>query len=103
MVEILECDDFDTKFIIEGVEDIDILQDDLSTFVQCKYYEGTDYNHSTIKPAIIAMIRHFRGLPLTERSLVKYKLYGHFKSGQEKLEPDLCLTSAPMGPNRVIC
>ena len=91
VVEILECDDLDAKFVVEGVEDIDIRQHDLSTFVQCKYYEGTEYNHSKIKPAIIAMIRHFGVLTSTERTIVKYRLYGHFKSGQAKLESVLTL------------
>ncbi|MEH6739906.1 MAG: DUF4297 family anti-phage-associated protein [Sulfitobacter sp.] len=86
VVEILDCDDRDAKFVVEGVEDIDILQGDLSTFVQCKYYEGTEYNHSEIKPAIIAMLRHFHTLTAVKRGHVKYKLYGHFKSGQGKLK-----------------
>ena len=90
IVEILDCTDPNAKFIVEGVEDIDIFQGDLNTFIQCKYYEGTDYNHSTIKPAIIAMLRHFHSLTKINRGRVKYKLYGHFKSGQEKL--NICFT-----------
>lgn len=91
VVEILECNDPDVEFVVEGVEDVDVLQVDLSTFVQCKYYEGTDYNHSVIKPAVIAMLRHFHALRPPEAALVRYKLYGHFKSGQEKLAPDFSL------------
>jgi hypothetical protein len=91
LVKILECNNPDTEFVVEGVEDVDVLQGDLSTYVQCKYYEGTDYNHSEIKPAIIAMLRHFHKLTNSKKAVVKYKLYGHFKSGQEKLEPHFSL------------
>lgn len=91
VIEILECNHQDTEFVVEGIEDVDVLQENLSTFIQYKYYEGTDYNHSVIKPAVIAMLRHFNTLTASKAALVKYKLYGHFKSGQEKLEPDFSL------------
>jgi|ThiBio_inoc_biof_1041523.scaffolds.fasta_scaffold05069_1 hypothetical protein len=86
MIEILECENPNTEFVVEGVEDIDVIQSNLSTFIQYKYYEGTEYNHSEIKPAVISMLRHFVSLNTPQRSLVKYKIYGHFKSGQEKLK-----------------
>jgi hypothetical protein len=44
---------------VEGIEDIDLDDGDKSAFVQCKYYEGTEYNHSVIKDAVIHMLRHF--------------------------------------------
>jgi hypothetical protein len=44
---------------VEGIEDIDLDGGDKSAFVQCKYYEGTEYNHSVIKDAVIHMLRHF--------------------------------------------
>lgn len=31
------------SFVIEGVEDIDIISSNEITAVQCKYYEGTKY------------------------------------------------------------
>jgi len=91
VVAILECDQPDTTFVVEGIEDIDVDQNDLSTFVQCKYYEGTEYNHSVIKPAIIKMLRHFCELTTIKQGHVKYKIYGHFKSGQEKLKSNFTL------------
>ncbi|MBD8123669.1 hypothetical protein IFT62_20905 [Pseudomonas lutea] len=70
---------------VEGIEDVDI--DDVSNeqYIQCKYYAATDYNHSVIKPAIAAMIIHFKEVGSNKTPLPKYKLYGHYNKGQEKL------------------
>ena len=70
---------------VEGIEDVDI--DDVSNeqYIQCKYYAATDYNHSAIKPAIAAMIIHFKEVGSNKTPLPKYKLYGHYNEGQEKL------------------
>ena len=45
---------------LEGLEDIDITQDDETKLYQCKYYSETEYNHSVIKDAIISMFTHFQ-------------------------------------------
>ena len=45
LLKILESENDDDIFIIEGSEDIDIYDTDTSVHVQCKYYEGTEYNH----------------------------------------------------------
>ena len=45
---------------LEGLEDIDITQDNEKNLYQCKYYSETEYNHSVIKDAIIAMFTHFQ-------------------------------------------
>ncbi|KMN11009.1 DUF4297 family anti-phage-associated protein [Pseudomonas helleri] len=70
---------------VEGIEDVDI--DDVSSeqYIQCKYYAATAYNHSVIKPAIAAMIIHFKEVGSKKTPLPKYKLYGHYNEGQEKL------------------
>lgn len=74
-----------STMVVEGIEDVDLTENDRTLFIQCKYYRGSDYNHSIIKDAVIAMVRHFaaKGCP-TDGSL-KYRLYGHYKSGQDKL------------------
>jgi hypothetical protein len=71
---------------IEGVEDIDLADDDQSAFVQCKYYEGTEYNHSVIKPAVIYMFRHFHAAGCRSDQVFRYRLSGHYRSGQDKLK-----------------
>lgn len=71
---------------IEGVEDIDLDDGDESAFVQCKYYEGTEYNHSVIKDAVIHMLRHFHAAGCPCDQVFRYRLNGHYRSGQHKLK-----------------
>ncbi|MDT3295940.1 hypothetical protein Q4Q57_12360 [Shewanella sp. SP2S2-6] len=70
---------------VEGIEDVDLNDGSESAFVQCKYYEGTEYNHSVIKEAVIHMLRHFHAAGCPSNQVFKYRLYGHYKSGQHKL------------------
>jgi len=83
--QLLQAVDEHSIFTIEGIEDVDI--DDVASekYIQCKYYSATDYNHSVIKPAIAAMIIHFKTIGSKKNPPPTYKLYGHYKSGQEKL------------------
>ena len=66
---------------LEGLEDIDITQDNETKLYQCKYYSETKYNHSVIKDAIISMFTHFQ---INKDKKYKYYLYGHFESGVDK-------------------
>jgi hypothetical protein len=70
---------------VEGIEDIDLDDGNDSAFVQCKYYEGSEYNHSVIKEAVIHMLRHFHAGGCPDGQVFKYRLYGHYKGGQHKL------------------
>lgn len=70
---------------VEGVEDIDLDDGDESAFVQCKYYEGTDYTHSAIKDAVIHMLRHFHAAGCPSDQVFRYRLHGHYRSGQNSL------------------
>lgn len=70
---------------VEGVEDIDLDDGDESAFVQCKYYEGTEYNHSVIKDAVIHMLRHFHAAGCPSDQVFRYRLHGHYHGGQHKL------------------
>lgn len=71
---------------VEGVEDIDLDDGDESVFVQCKYYEGTEYNHSVIKDAVIHMLRHFHAAGCPSERAFRYRLYGHYRGGLDKLK-----------------
>lgn len=66
---------------LEGLEDIDITQDNEKNLYQCKYYSETKYNHSVIKDAIISMFTHFQE---NKDKKYRYYLYGNFKSGVDK-------------------
>jgi len=85
ILQLLKAVDEDAKITVEGVEDVDIEDVSNEKYIQCKYYAATDYNHSVIKPAIAAMIVHFKEVGSKTTPLPKYKLYGHYNSGQEKL------------------
>ncbi len=83
--QILEQQDIDNEVTIEGVEDVDIKTATEVTAIQCKYYEKTEYNHSVIAEPIRLMLRDFKERKDLGKETVKYKLYGHYHSGQHKL------------------
>ncbi len=42
----------DEIITIENIEDIDVNTPNQTTAIQCKYYEGTTYNHSQVKKSM---------------------------------------------------
>ena len=91
ILQILQASSGDSSVVIEGIEDVDIADSDRNVLVQCKYYEGTEYNHSVIKGAVIQMLRHYHRTGNFEHQQLRYRLYGHYKSGHEKLPPNFDL------------
>lgn len=91
ILELLEATSPDSSIVVEGIEDIDLTDGSGESLIQCKYYEGTEYVHSVIKDAIIHMLRHFRESGCPEGQTLRYRVYGHYKSGQEKLPATLDL------------
>lgn len=85
MLSLLQLPSPDCSVAIECIEDIDIRTATEETAVQCKYYAATEYNHSVIKPAVMAMLSHFKMLKVANIPTVKYSLRGHFRAGQNKL------------------
>ena len=83
ILQILKCENEEDFVTIEGIEDVDISTANEETAVQCKYYAGTNYNHSKIKNSVIWMVKHFK---YNQSTNYMYKIYGHYKSGQEKLD-----------------
>jgi len=71
----------DASVCIEGVEDVDIIMNEFTEAVQCKYYEETRCVPSKVGEAIRPMLRHYANNK-GER-MYRYKLYGHYKSGME--------------------
>lgn len=86
IVKILSATSQTAVATIEGLEDVDLTDGDESVLTQCKYYEGSEYNHSIIKDAVIHMLRHFKANGCNAGQQFRYLLYGHYKSGQDKLE-----------------
>jgi hypothetical protein len=85
ILSVLQLHDSDDSIAVECIEDVDILTATEVTAVQCKYYAGTEYNHSVIKPAIMYMLSHFKAIKAEAKATVKYSLRGHFCAGQHKL------------------
>lgn len=88
IVRLLEATTPQASVVVEGIEDIDLNDGNESILVQCKYYEGSEYNHSVIKDAVIQMLRHFHAAGCPNDSIFKYRLFGHYKDGQTKLPAD---------------
>ena len=68
---------------IEGIEDVDILEEKEMVAVQCKYYAKTEYNHSVIAKPIRLMLKDYVNRT-PEKRKIRYKLYGKYQSGQDK-------------------
>lgn len=67
------------KVTVEGVEDFDILSSDTDVYGQVKYYEAQKLTDSTLRDAILPMIRGLLRVPTEVRKRRHYMLYGHFK------------------------
>lgn len=85
ILSVLQLRDPDDSIAIECIEDVDIRTATEVTAVQCKYYAGTDYNHSVIKPAVRHMLTHFREVKSGAKPRILYVVRGHFQAGQHKL------------------
>lgn len=82
ILQLLEAATDDTVVTLEGIEDVDIKTATETTAVQCKYYAGTEYSHSKIAKPIRFMLLNY--VSHTGNTL-KYRLYGFYKSGVDKL------------------
>ena len=69
----------DDSLIVEGIEDFDVSSKDMSELFQCKYYAATRLTRSTIRDAILPMLKGFLRLNSKERATRRLHLYGHFK------------------------
>lgn len=64
---------------VEGIEDFDVFNKNMSELFQCKYYEATRLTQATIRDAILPMLKGFLQLHSKERATRRFHLYGHFK------------------------
>lgn len=71
------------SIVVEGVEDFDVLTDEIQTYGQVKYYEAQKLTDSTLRDAILPMIRGFLRYPADVRLQKKYVLYGYFKESAD--------------------
>lgn len=78
---------------VENIEDVDIHSCAEDSVIQCKYYAGTEYNHSIIAKPIRFMLKHYNDVKNGTSISVNYKLYGFYKSGQDKLSLPISVES----------
>lgn len=66
----------DSMITVEGlIEDIDILDKEITTAVQCKYHEATKYTPSVLYKPLLQMMEHFHK---NNEKQIRYKLLAHF-------------------------
>lgn len=82
ILQLLQLRDDNDSVRIEGIEDVDILADDNTRAVQCKYYDGTSCSPSVVGKAVRPMLQHFAE---NKDAKYSYKLYGHYKSGEDSI------------------
>ncbi|MBU2953665.1 DUF4297 family anti-phage-associated protein [Marinobacter sp. F3R08] len=85
ILKVVQLSKLDDSIAVECIEDVDIRTATEVTAVQCKYYSGTEYNHSVIKPAVMLMLTHFKAIRDDGKPVVRYMLCGHYGSGHHKL------------------
>lgn len=93
ILQLLELQNEDDAVTVEGIEDVDIQTTNSMEAVQCKYYAKTDYNHSVIAAPIRLMLRDYVAKTAKKDGL-RYKLYGHYKTGHEKYPDKLTVEFA---------
>lgn len=85
ILKVLQLSNHGDSIAVECIEDVDIRTATEVTAVQCKYYSGTEYNHSIIKPAVMYMLTHFKAIRDDGKPVARYSLCGHYSAGQHKL------------------
>ena len=87
IIEILNFENDYSQVTIEGIEDIDIEDEDFNLkSIQVKYYEGTEYNHSQISEAVRYLFFNYIDYLNGNAKRREYYVYGHYYSGTEKLK-----------------
>ncbi len=85
ILSILDLQDNDS-ITIEGIEDFDVLGENISELFQCKYYEATRLTRSTLRDAILPMIKGFLRLNRKERATRRFHLYGYFRDSVPEIK-----------------
>ena len=65
----------DSQITVEGIEDIDVSSDSVTSAVQCKYYEGTKLTNSVLRDIVEPMLVDEKA----RSTKIHYFIYGHFK------------------------
>lgn len=93
ILRLLDLKNENDTITIEGIEDVDILEENGLTAIQCKYYDKTEYNHSVIAKPIRLMLKDYVNRSPQKKN-IRYKLYGRYKSGHGKFPSTLSVDFA---------
>lgn len=93
ILQILDLKNENDTITIEGIEDVDIIEENGLTAIQCKYYDKTEYNHSVIAKPIRLMLKDYVSRTPQKKN-IRYKLYGRYKSGHGKFPSALSVDFA---------
>lgn len=93
ILQLLDLKNENDTITIEGVEDVDILEENGLTAIQCKYYDKTEYNHSVVAKPIRLMLKDYVSRTPQKKN-IRYKLYGRYKSGHNKFPSPLSVDFA---------
>ena len=84
LFEILECDNQDIVTVEGMIEDIDILNDDKITAIQCKYHESSSFSISNLmNPFLELFVEYCKNREIGRN--VKYILYEYFPDNDSLL------------------
>lgn len=83
ILQLIGLSNDDDTVTIEGIEDVDISDENELIAVQCKYYAKTEYNHSIIAKPIRLMLKDYVSRTPQKKN-IRYKLYGKYQSGHDK-------------------
>ncbi|MED3825862.1 hypothetical protein P4561_21350, partial [Priestia flexa] len=102
-IKILEAEDNDTSFTIEGIEDLDISTVKEEELVQYKYHEGKKYTPSAIQKPIALMFKHFIGNYSKEKEWkTKYTLFSFFGISESEFQPPTNLITTTTELNKIL-
>lgn len=85
ILEVLKASD-DSKVILEGHEDVDLLNPGATVAVQCKYHEAGKFSLKSIRDPLLAMLKSFN-----EGHIFQYRLYGHYGQQTDEIPTTLTL------------
>ena len=83
ILQLIELSNENDTVTIEGIEDVDISDENELIAIQCKYYAKTEYNHSIIAKPIRLMLKDYANRDQQKKN-IRYKLYGKYQSGHDK-------------------
>lgn len=102
-LKILEADDLDTLFTVEGIEDLDISTVKDEELIQYKYHDAQKFTLSSIQKPIALMFKHFiENYSGEEEWNVKYTLFCYFGQNKSELQTSSNLITTSIELNAVL-